>query len=327
MKILYAEHVSESHAQSNIKGMIKAYRRLGKVEIFDDRGTARQVGVQEMNRQLLALAVKFKPDFIHMGKCESVKGKTIKEIKDKVGSCVVHFYPDLRDGVIPHVADVGRYADWTLLQHDDPVIHDLHKKAGCRRTGFWFVGTDPEVYYPRKVKKEYDAIFMGAPRAPRCGRERVRLIFALANAGIKVHVFGRAHWNQHARRNENVTKHGFKDQEDFATVCSKAKIVLGYNANVKMYTSWRRPLNSMASGAFMLMRYFEGLETVFRNHHHLVWFESFDEAMNLAKRYLQKGGKRKAIARRGREEVLAKHTWNHRIAWMMSHAREAGYSF
>ena len=48
-----------------------------------------------------------------------------------------------------------------------------------------------------------------------------------------------------------------------------------------MYCSWRRIFNTLACQGFLLIRYFKGLETVFKNKHHLVWFKTLEEAIDL----------------------------------------------
>ena len=116
---------------------------------------------------------------------------------------------------------------------------------------------------------------------------------------------------------KNVHLHDFVDQDRFASSVSKAKIALGYNADtVRMYTSWRRPLNSMASGCFFLTRYFAGLESVFTRVN-LAWFTSIEQAVKLARFYLAHDERREAIAQAGRKEVLRAHTWDHRIEQML----------
>ena len=113
--------------------------------------------------------------------------------------------------------------------------------------------------------------------------------------------------------------HDFVVEEEFARACSKAKITLGYNAvnDIYFYASWRRPLNCMACETFHLTRYFPGLEEVFVNKKHLVWFYTIPEAMKLIKYYLRHTEQRQQIGREGRREVVEHHTWEHRIKEMI----------
>jgi hypothetical protein len=333
MKIFYVEHMHQKGSVGHIQGMMKAYRRIASsgFESFNDRLTAKKHGKDAMNERFVQAAVKFKPDFVHLGKCESLRGESVRRVKEATGACVIHFYPDFRSRPKPYTADIGRYADWTLLQHQASWIHGLHKKAGCRRVGFWRAGTDPECYYPHDVAKEYDVVFMANPpiRGTGHGKGRFTIVRALADAGISVHIHALIDWAKKGLKpHKNIHLHPYVCQEQFGLACSKARIALGYNTDkVRMYTSWHRWVNSMASGAFFLGHHFPGLDEVFEVGKHLVWFESVGDAVEKAKYYLEHEAEREAIAKAGRQEVLANHTWDNRIARMMGYAREAGYDF
>jgi spore maturation protein CgeB len=57
------------------------------------------------------------------------------------------------------------------------------------------------------------------------------------------------------------------------------------------------------------------MEAVTGQHRkHLVWFHSIAEAVELGQYYLDHDEEREAIARQGRAEVLAHHTWDRRVA-------------
>ena len=97
----------------------KAYEKVSILEPFDYRKLANSWGPKLMNEMLYKTAVLFKPDLIHLGKSESVHGETIRNIKEHVDTCVIHFYGDFRWEPQPWVVDIGQYADWTLLYHKD----------------------------------------------------------------------------------------------------------------------------------------------------------------------------------------------------------------
>jgi len=281
-----------------------------------------------MNRLLEQAAIGFGPDLIHLGKSESISGATIRRIKKKTNAKVIHFYGDFRWEPQPWVVDIGRYADYTLLYHKDKALIQKHHDRGIKHIGFWWVGTDPEVFYPREIAREFDVVFMAnntSDHAEATGQGyagRWQLIEAIASEKIHLHLFGQG-WEELSGL-PTVHLHGFVNNDQFAEACSAAKITLGYNTNqVYMYTSWRRPLNSMACGAFHLTRYFPGLEEVFENRKHLVWFHSIPEALELIEYYLDHDKERERIARAGRQEVLAHHTWDHRIAEMLQYLEVA----
>ena len=323
-KVLYVDTISDWEAQSNVHGMMKAYGRVSTLEAFDYRWLARYYGQRLMNQMLIQAAQWYQPDLVHLGKAESVSGNAIKEIKESTESCVIHFYGDFRWETKPHVVAIGKYADCTLLYHKDETIIQNYRDRGVRQVGFWWVGTDPEVFYPRPREKRYDVIFMANNADFLKGHQKRRdLIEAIIAKDINLDLFGRG-WD-YLSDIENAHLHPFVNDEEFAQACSGAKITLGFNAvnDVRMYASWRRPLNSMASGAFHLTRYFPGLEDVFENGKHLVWFHSIPEAIDQIEYYLAHDREREKIASAGRQEVLMHHTWDDRIADMLDYMEQA----
>jgi len=75
--------------------------------------------------------------------------------------------------------------------------------------------------------------------------------------------------------------------------------------------------NAMASGAFFLIRYFPGLETMFKQREELVWFETLEECVEEVGYYLDHVEEREKIACAGREWVLTEHTWARRVQFML----------
>ena len=109
------------------------------------------------------------------------------------------------------------------------------------------------------------------------------------------------------------------NEKKLAKVYSASKITLGVNGvnNVRMYAGWRRTIECMACGAFHLTHYVPGLEEMFENKKHLVWFHSVPEAIELIKYYLTHDEERERIAEAGRQEIVANHNWDIRIAELM----------
>lgn len=342
MRILYVDAFSTPTAWANTQGLAAAYRRVGELYTYDYRAKTHETkapwsrpeiwgqpkwkklveyGLQSMRDDLVETATWYKPNLVHLGKCEYLDGETVRRIKEKTGAFVVHYYGDFSREPKPWVVDIGKVADWTLLCHQESSIVAMHKDAGCQRVGFWWTGTDPSVYYPRKVEEQdFDVIFMGRPIL-ESGDERAALLGTLAQPDLNIHIFG-GNWEElHGLK--QVHFHRFTDGDGFAWACSRAKIALSLNANIRMYTSWRRIFNTMASGAFLLVRYFPGLETIFAEGKHLAWFVSRSEAVQKAWYYLENENKRDEIARRGSEVVRREHTWDVRASEILK-LREAG---
>ena len=317
-RILYVDTLREPHAQSNVLGIAQAYARIGRLEAFDYRYLGSQFGPGLMNRMLLQKAKQYQPDLIHLGKSETIKGATVRQVKACTKAKIIHFYGDYRAEPQPWVIDIGQYADWTLLYHKDINLIERHHEKGIKNIGFWWVGVDTSIFKPVQEPKDVDLVFMGSNYDFLPGHaDRRSFINNLCSKGFDLHLYGNG-WEDFAQFS-NVKLHGFVDQQDFVQACSRARIALGVDpvSDVRMYTSWRRPLNTMATGTFYLTRYFSGLEEVFENHRHLVWFRDNEEAVELLNYYLEHDLERERIAQTGRDEVILHHSWDKRINEML----------
>jgi hypothetical protein len=323
-RVLYVDTLRTPHALTNIRGIFNAYRRKTRVLPFDYRTLAKQLSPEIMNYLLVDTAEHYRPDLVHLGKGESIQDWAVREIKMRTRAAVIHYYGDYRPAPQPWVISIGKAADKTLLYHKDLALIRRHQDAGIQDIGFWWPGADPEVFHPHAgIPRSHDVVFMANNADFLPGHHDRRMcVEAIADAGFPIHLYGNQ-WD-YLKNRSNVYLHDFVNCESFAKACSKARITLGFDPvnDVAMYASWRRPLNAMAAGAFHLTRYFPGLENVFQNRKHLAWFQTVPEALELIAYYLEHEQEREAIAAKGRKEVLARHTWDHRIDDMLSFMHE-----
>jgi spore maturation protein CgeB len=99
----------------------------------------------------------------------------------------------------------------------------------------------------------------------------------------------------------------------------KSKIVL----NIAMKEDLNmRCLEAMGSGSFLLTDYVPYIEELFEDGKHLVLYRSLDEAVDKAKYYLKHDSEREKIAQAGFEEVMAKHTIDHRVNRMLEAVKD-----
>jgi len=110
--------------------------------------------------------------------------------------------------------------------------------------------------------------------------------------------------------------------ENAAEIFRKSKIVFNTAAvdDINM-----RIFETLATGSFLLTEWVETLPEQFENKKHLVWYKSMDEAVELAKYYFEHEKEREEIARAGMEEVLAKHTYRHRVIKVLKTAMPDWY--
>ena len=315
MKVLYVDALSAPTALQNTQGIHKSYARKHRMSVFDYRkiyldytDTETNANAQrKMNQDLYKQAVEFKPHLIHLGKCEFILGDTIKRIKKTINTFVVHYYGDYNEEGPPEwVKDIGLYADYTLLCHKIPKYIKEYKEHGVENIGYWQPGIDPDNYkHPGKC----DIIIIGNNSDYRRLLRR-QILEALDETKYNVHLYGK-NWNQDDYKNIKVK--GYLTAGSFFFACSYTKIILGDNNginNIPMYASWRRTFNSIATGKLHITSYTPGLEKIFTNKKHLVWFNSVPEMLKLIHYYMVHNKERITIGSTGRKEVLTKLTWD-----------------
>lgn len=74
-----------------------------------------------------------------------------------------------------------------------------------------------------------------------------------------------------------------------------------------------RTFEVMASGSFLLTNWIPTIEELFVDGKHLVLYKTFDEMVDKIKYYLRHDDERERIAQAGYEEVMARHTIQHRV--------------
>lgn len=104
------------------------------------------------------------------------------------------------------------------------------------------------------------------------------------------------------------------DLETTMKLYQESKIILGssWRNDIECYSS-DRIFNVLGAGGFYLCSYFPGIEKMFRNRDHLVWFKTTEEGIQLAEYYLIHDKEREKIAYNGYELVKNKHTYQDRL--------------
>jgi len=65
---------------------------------------------------------------------------------------------------------------------------------------------------------------------------------------------------------------------------------------------------------FFMLKYFKGIEELFENRKHLVWFKDIKEMMELIHYYLKNENERKEIFENGRQLITSNYTYKAK-AW------------
>jgi len=250
---------------------------------------------QKQDQGILERLWAFQPDLILITQAEGLcflvdHGPEIKRLK----AIVAYWLCDLAYQVFPNQA-LGQLLDFMFLTNQGQ-IPKYQKQWGIKNIFYMPQGFIP--YPPGYQKKERskDLVFLGR-RYPgdRRYNERNRFLDQIA-------------------QKFDYTERDDVPSEKMSQFLSDFKIVLGMNwrNDVELYTSDRLFL-VLGAGAFYLTHYFPGLERLFQNRRHLVWFKNIDEAEALIRYFLKNDQERESIAQQGYLLALQKHTYRHRL--------------
>lgn len=306
MKIILAGPLEKP--SSTVSFMKKTLEKLGQEIVpFDYRKEREQYGNERMQGEMINLTKEKRPDAFLLLKGDGIFPETLVDIKK---TCHVSFrYMDSPiKGWIVHLARVSNSFFITAGG-----LIEKYKRLGVKNVFHLWEGCDPEVHrYLPSGSPEYqcEVAFVGVGKA---GREN--LLKEVMKAGFNLKIWGRD-WPK-----SFPVKKEWVEPEEFAKVCSSARVVLGLNDNntIPDYFSDRTFL-TLACRGFHITSYTPRLERWFTNKKHLVWYKTrkkypwskrYQECADLIKYYLDKPEERERIARMGQEWVYSHYTWRH----------------
>jgi 2-polyprenyl-3-methyl-5-hydroxy-6-metoxy-1,4-benzoquinol methylase len=173
---------------------------------------------------------------------------------------------------------------------------ELLRRGGAAGAAWLPLACDPEVHRKLDVPKEHDFCFVG--NLFPGGREE---LVGLLRARFPRHFVGRAYF------------------EDMARTYSASRVV--FNRSVRDDVNMR-VFEALACGSLLVTNDLpkSGQGRLFRDGAHLAAYQTADELLDKVRFYLDRGEAREKIAAAGREEVLARHTYRHRMQAVLAAA-------
>lgn len=304
------------------------------------RGTLESMGAQtstvayagrtraRVHQQVLATCRAFSPQLLFGLKLDGIAPETLRAVRHR-GVRVLLWYVDcfaetppvwlrsrLREcdaafvsakGIVPAYRRMtATPVHWMMEGAYLPAFPHIDVSAAERRlfgSDVAFVGS---VYHPTPDRRRF--------------HERARLLRA-AGARYDLKIWG----PQRYPRTRQLLGRGLAPiqwpayNDDLVRICRSSRIVLGMNLinSIELYFS-NRTFLTLAAGGFHLTHYVPGLETMFRNHEHLVWFHSTDECLDLIAHYLARPRRAAAIAARGQAYVRQRYSMKRQIRRMLA---------
>lgn len=188
---------------------------------------------------------------------------------------------------------VHKYLDWMIVNG---------KKHNNLQEPRWLPhAVEPQAYPRFSIVKKYDVAFIGHMQTTENynGLTRIDALDRLFKEFPNFY-FG-------SRTPLDPTINLF---EDAAKKFSQSRIV--FNISIKDDLNMR-VFESMATGSMLLTNWIPTLGELFEDGKHLVTYKTYDEMIEKARYYLEHEEEREKIAQAGYEEVIAKHTYRHRV--------------
>lgn len=291
-----------------------ALRRAGhETMIMDDRRIKRAIGRQMTQHLIRARARHFKPDFIFLSKCLALDVETVRRLVSDTPNAMWYHDPQwFRDTARPdigHIVAVARLASTFFVTGFDAEWRALGTNAKFLPAA----GDAAITPVPPRAEYASDVAFIGTGY----DRTRAALLLELAKR-YDVRVYGPAwgQWSTELRWNGRSV-----EGKEFAAVCSSAAVTLGINpsraAGGITYTSDRTWMVILA-GAFYLGQGTPGVTQLLRDGEHCAWYTDVDDCLAKLEKYLGDPAARERIRKQGEGFVRANHTYDQRIANLLS---------
>jgi len=292
----------------------RALNRAGhKTLLIDDRRAKRLLGGKLTQRWALFNASRFRPDFVFLSKCLALEPETVATIVNGKPNAMWYHDPqwhrDLNRPDIGHIAEIGRISQTFFI------------------SGFvaeWRALGLPAKFLPSCAEGAlapvpYDARFASDVAFIGTGYDPSRAAFLINVAKrheVRVWGTGWEQWREPLRWKGKPV-----EGKKFAAVCSSSKITLGINPDRARggtnYTS-ERTWMVIAAGGFYLGEGSSGMRELLPDGEYCAWYENIDDCILQCDRYLRDSRERECIRAAGEKFVRAHHTFDQRIANLLS---------
>lgn len=281
----------------------RAFREQGNETLWINPAQIRRRKGDQAEQYIMDRIETFNPDIVFIMSMD-IPLPVLKKISGTRIKTVQFYVDSWRLELMPKLAQWGSLTDIFLVTAKG--LHDRYRAEGIKNPVFFTDacdGHDHRRRHPVLPIWKSDVSFVGAARADE---PRLALVRKL-NERYRVKVYGK-NWEQFGIKPtlKEVGPRGY------GLICSGAKIFLGADATSTIEGHWSNRLwLTLGCGGFLLTNYVKGMEEIFTNRQHLVWYHDDEECLSLVSEFLAKPDERKRIADEGYRFVHRHHTFNH----------------
>ncbi|MEK6732047.1 MAG: glycosyltransferase [Candidatus Omnitrophota bacterium] len=248
-------------------------------------------GMRNMDYKILHKAIlAYGPDYILLVLKETlpILFDIAKDLK-KMGTKTIFWFTDPDT---PWQMDLNGILDYMFLSNTGQ-LEDYKKAFNIKNVYFMAQPCTPSIMHRCNLPEIYDVGFTGALSKDKLHDTRRKVVNDLSG---KYNVAVRNNMRNHV-----------------SEFYSQSKIVFGASDfKYELYTS-NRIFVAMSCQRLYLTNKFPGIERLFKNKEHLLWFENYSEAMDIVDYYLKHDSERNRIAENAARIAHAKHTYKERL--------------
>jgi len=262
-------------------------------------------GKESMNKKLLELVKKEKPDYIFFCSLDYFHLTTflvMKKISPKTK--IVNFFGDDDTKFENFLRYYALFFDYGLIA--DKNFLNNYKKEGMKNTFLLSLIADIENFKFLNLEKKYDVTFIGYQKGNRADFVRY-----LKNNGIKIRVFG---WFWDKCLDLKDIYFGIPNNQEMVKIINQTKINLCFTEGIGgiLHIKARVP-EIISCKSFILTQYFSGYLDFFKNNKEIVMFKTKEDLLEKIKYYLENEEEREEIAERGYKKMVNKYSLNMKL--------------
>jgi len=298
------------------RAMIDAFAAYGPTWQVNRTTLVKKHGHQGFQRKALEIIDQWKPDLVLTQTARMHNAflpGTFDEIRRRFPNVLlVNWEADPHVPLLPFHYQIAAAADFHFTISPD-LIHDYERK-GVYNVGFWPIGVEHEYLKERKRGPfSRDVVFLGSSYPNESypeAKTRNDAVIALARSGLSLGLYGHG-W----KKFKLSAQYSGEQHEENAQIYAESKLALSVSqvSTLQYYTS-DRLYNICGPGCPALVHRFKGMEGHgFVDGETCIVWDTVKEMVEKAKWYIAHDTERERIGRNGRELILSRHTWPHRV--------------